>query len=341
MSASPSPLREEIRRLERLREERPGSLAFVRLAEAYRSAGEHDLALEVLEEGGESAPEHPAVDLVAARIHRDLGRREDERRALERVLEADPENRAARNALERLTGPGEREDEAPAAAPRSSARRASHSPEERDELLEQLGGVAREDWWNDDGAVQDGGPDVDDPPGSDRSEDGPVTETMARLYARQGLWEEAEAMYGELVERRSGDPRLARCLELVREREVPPRPPGGREPRGSGPAAPSSPSSSRSAGGPRRESPPGGPRAGAAAPNMRAHLRALLRGGGIAGSDRRSPGDGPARPVADRLGDRPEGSGDRPEGRREDRSAEEMEELLRRWQRAARRGRDE
>lgn len=349
MTSSPSPIREEIRRLERLREESPGSLAFVRLAEAYRAAGEHDLALTVLEEGRARAPDHPAIHLVAARVHHDRGRREEERAALERALAADPESEVARTALERLEGAGEdasegggsgRED----ADADSDGRRASHSPEERAQLLEQLGGMSREEWLEGESSG-DGGSDEGD---------GPVTETMARLYARQGLWEEAESVYRRLRrERPDDDEELSRALEAVRNREMPPEPDG----RGSRPARRRRTAGAGRAAG--QDEDPGEEEGEEAAepatrsedgapPTMRGHLRALLRGGG-ARPVRRSERSEPARPVADRVAPGPgrEGPGREGPAREEEREAgadgsdEEMEELLRRWQRAARGGTEE
>lgn len=309
----------------------------MRLAEAYRSAGEHRLALRVLEEGTEHGFDHPAVHLAAARVHRDLDRADDERAALERTLEADPEGPAAREAMSRLEDPArgtgdrsptESRTESPADPPADSAtgsRPASHSPEERAEILEKLGEVARDDWWS---GGKTSGEEGSSSEGSSREEDDdeePVTETMARLYARQGLWEEAEALYAQLVERRPEDPRLPGCLEQVREREVPPRPPGAR------PEPPRERGDGGDPGG--REVDPGD------GPTVRAHLRALLRGGG-ARPVRRPREPDAVRPVAETVRSRPGEERDRQEGDR-DREEGEMEELLRRWRRAARRGRDE
>lgn len=334
MTSSSSPLREEIRRLERLREEAPGSLAFVRLAEAYRGAGEHELALRVLEEGGADAPDHPAIHLVAARVHHDLGRREDERSALQRALEMDPENQVARKAMERLTDPADESSAGKAGPTAGAGRRASHSPEEREELLEQLGGVAGDNWWEEGRSDDDTGA-----PGTPPDdEQGPVTETMGRLYARQGLWDDAEAVYRRLLEERPEDSRLSQCLDSVRSREVPPRPHGraSQSPRrtnvGDGGA------SDRGGG---ESTVDREPETGGGAPTMRGHLRALLRGGG-ARPVRRNSGSESAPSVADRV-DPGAGAGetDRSEEAGEDGAEGEMEELLRRWQRAARRGREE
>lgn len=318
----PSPsLREEIRRLERLREEEPGGLAFARLAEAYRAAGRYELALEVLEEGIEEAPPHPAGHLVMARVHHDLRDPRRERRALERALEVDPGNTVARRSLadlEEESRPPETDADRPGEAPEDpkepegpegpgGPRRASHSPEERQELLEQLDRVSRADWWDRAGEGSGAG-------GASDGEEAVVTETMGHLYARQGLWEEAESVYRRLSRARPGDGRLARCLERVREREVPDRPPR-REPEPAG--------TPRAAGDVARPDPP--PAAGSEelagedAPTIRAHLRDLLRG---------------------RCGSREAG------GRHEDGSSGDdhgerdpaMDELVQRWRSAARKG---
>lgn len=347
VTTPPYPVREQIRRLERLREEAPGSLAFVRLAEAYRSAGESDLALRVLNEGRADAPEHPAIHLVAARIHHDRGQAGEERAALRRALELDPENEVAGKALQRLDDAAGESGGSDLDAG-SHVRRASHSPEERAELLEQLGGVAGSDWWEEDQG-RDG---TEGPPDGTGADHGPVTETMARLYARQGLWEEAETVYERLLEARPDDTRLARGLEAVRSQEVPPDP-GGEEttqdrPTTGGARGTDETARGTEAGGStvgRRDATPGdGP------PTMRRHLRALLRGGGArpvrrdsrsgpteSASERPAPESGRGRRRAETREEAPEE--DRRAG--EHGSEGEMEELLRRWQRAARRGREE
>lgn len=289
----------------------------MRLAEAYRSAGHHGLALDVLEDGLERGPSHPAGHLVMARVHHDLGNAGRERAALERALEIDSDHEIARKALDRVTGAGPSAADSGQGAPEGDeggdvgggTRPASHSREERAELLAELDEVAREDWWQDaDGDAAGGPPDEED--------DGEVvTETMARLYAHQDQWGEAEAVYRRLLARHPGDRRLERCLERVLEREVPDAPPGGNpasergvpEGRGSGTGSPKAGTESQPLG----------------SIGMGEHLRALLRGGG----SRRVR----HRPEEERRG--PGSGGEGPE--------KELEELLRRWRRAARKRREE
>lgn len=325
MTPPPSSLREEIRRLERLREEDPGGLAFARLAEAYRAAGRYELALEVLDEGIENAPAHPAGHLVMARVHHDLRDARRERRALERALEVDPGNSVALRALSELEEegqppesdadrPGEALDEPEERRGAEGPRRASHSPEERRELLEQLNRVSRADWWDQASEeVGDGGQPDDD--------GAVVTETMGRLYARQGLWEEAESVYRRLCQARPDEGRLARCLERVREQEVPDRPPR---------SEPEPPGTSRESGAtaPRERplSAGGGELDGTDAPTMRAHLRDLLRGRAREESASR---DESASSADGGDGGAGEGSGERDPA---------MDELLQRWRSAARKG---
>jgi tetratricopeptide (TPR) repeat protein len=96
------------------------------------------------------------------------------------------------------------------------------------------------------------------------------TETLATLYATQGLYREAVTIYEELVRRRPHDDALAERLRAARE-EL--EGDGGAEPSAAGDAWPTPGQEGTSPG----ESPSAGER-GPAEPPVREHLRALLSG---------------------------------------------------------------
>jgi tetratricopeptide (TPR) repeat protein len=91
--------REEITKLEALYADNPGGRVFVHLAEAYRKAGEHERAREVLAAGLSRHPDAASGHVVLGRVLADLGDHEEATAAYRRVLELDGGNLVALHAL--------------------------------------------------------------------------------------------------------------------------------------------------------------------------------------------------------------------------------------------------
>lgn len=249
-----------------------------------------------------------------ARLSREQGDAEQERQWIRKIRGAHPSaiepSDAAGAAGRRATEPeGDEGGSPPPASSRKSRsvreildrsagdepddppRSAAHSREERERLIEELSGVAHPGWWSDtggdggEGGGSEGG--ADGTAGVDREETGVVTPTMARLYAQQGYWDEAEALYEELTRRRPDDPALRHQLEEVRSREVPAAN-RGVDPGEVGDDAAREVEGDRTGTGAGREG-----RVEARAESMEEHLRSLLDG--RAGTDA-PPGGPQARP---------------------------------------------
>lgn len=92
----------EIERLYRRVREEPRSVAFVALADALRHEGRLAEGLRVLREGFRVHPDHPAGQMVLARIHVEIGNRPLALEVLADVVRTDPENLAAVAQLARL-----------------------------------------------------------------------------------------------------------------------------------------------------------------------------------------------------------------------------------------------
>lgn len=84
-------------------------------------------------------------------------------------------------------------------------------------LASEIAAMADEQWWSsageDSAEAGEGAGDADVDDDSDVA-----TETMAHLYAQQGLYEEAADVYRRLLERRPDDPELQARLEEMRRR---------------------------------------------------------------------------------------------------------------------------
>lgn len=86
---------DEVARLERLGAGDPRSPAFPALAEAHRRAGRAEVALKIAEEGLRQQPELVAGHMALALALLDLGRTEELRSRLARVLETVPDHALA------------------------------------------------------------------------------------------------------------------------------------------------------------------------------------------------------------------------------------------------------
>jgi tetratricopeptide (TPR) repeat protein len=244
---------DEIAKLERLYSENPEGRIFTHLAEAYRKAGELDRAAEVLRSGLERHPDYSSAHVVMGRVLVDQGRADDAEWEFRRVLELDPHNLVALRSLGDIARAEGRRDTAlehynrllevePAddqvrgyieeltAGQESGVGEGwGESPEVQawePELLmddqDQPADVAepaRDVEPADD--AEPAWPALDGP--ADEEEDEPLpppttmpgvmTETIARVYARQGLYDQAAEVYRELLRARPDDAGLREQLE--------------------------------------------------------------------------------------------------------------------------------
>lgn len=215
--------RDEISRLELLHAAHPDGLVFPHLADAYRRAGRFAQAESVLNAGLRRHADYSSAHVVLGRLRLDQGKRREAKRAFQRVLQLEPRNHVALEMLGRLAA----EEGRPEAALPYFRRLASVKPsEEVEEKISELEGRAAETRARSTPPA-DG---VDAGRSHDRDGDGDregatsalpepgevVTETMAELYMRQGLFERAAAVYRQLRERDPGNPRLEARLEEAR-----------------------------------------------------------------------------------------------------------------------------
>lgn len=270
---------EEIGRFEAQYRQNPVSLVFARLADAYRKAGDPERGLSVLAEGIERHPDYPSAHIVRARCLVDLDRPADAEESLRRVLELDGQNLVA---MRGLAGLAERRGD-PSEAMRWCEQIVALDPMnvEAETALARLRTVARtspprieplpaprEQWWSSpafqveaeedqepahDGAdpagVAGGAWWFEDPSEDDHSDDGDLlTRTMADLYVRQGLHEEAAAIYRELLADRPDDEGLRRALADAERRfdRSPTGEPTAAEAEPTAPAGPDEPAADES-----------------------------------------------------------------------------------------------
>lgn len=198
MADSPSALAAEIRKLEQKHEEDPEGRYFVPLANAYRQLGELEHAEVLLTDGLKLHPEYLSAHIVLGRCYLDRGALPAAEEEFRSVLAIDAQNLIALRTLGETAAEQGRLAEAErwyaellaADPPNEEARRALaelRDPEEasRDE----------------------------EPVGEGEGEDGEVvTETIAELYAQQGFYDHAAAVYHELLRRRGHTPEFARRL---------------------------------------------------------------------------------------------------------------------------------
>lgn len=242
---------DEIGRFEAQYRENPDSLVFARLADACRKAGDPERGLSILADGIGRHPDYPSAHIVRARCLVDLDRLAAAEASLRRVIELDAQNLVAIQGLANLA---ERRDD-PVEAVHWYERIAALDPMniEAAAALQRLRPAPppagseplpapSEEWWsspafqidseNDaagaDAALGPESPTEDDPgtawwfedPGEDEpADDGDVlTRTMAELYTRQGLLDEAAAIYRELLTDRPDDEGLRRALDDLERR---------------------------------------------------------------------------------------------------------------------------
>lgn len=247
--------RDEIAKLEALYAEHPEGRVFTHLAEACRKAGDLDRAREVLTEGIERYPEYSSAHVVLGRVLMDLEQHDEARAEFRRVLELDNHNLVAHRSLgdiARLEGrtedalehyhellelePSDHEvgaivsemSEGPA-VPASDA----GEPSEEDEWaltgdLESEGGAtevpdaedrpAEASPADSDAAAEVAAGEVEEPEAEGEEGVDVMTETIAQVYARQGLYDRAADVYRELVRGRPDDPELRERLAEMEEK---------------------------------------------------------------------------------------------------------------------------
>jgi len=199
----------EIRRFEEQYAENPESFVFARLADAHRKAGNSARALEILEQGLERHPDYLSAHIVCARCLMDLGRAGEATAAWTRVLDLDQHNVVALRELAELAlEANQRED-----ALRWSERLLQIDPLNEDAL--RLAAAAT-DAGSSSGTPSVGRSSLESAEASLPHDLGLITETMAALYLKQRLYEEAAEIYWELVKRHPADPALRERLAQAR-----------------------------------------------------------------------------------------------------------------------------
>ncbi len=200
----------EIRRFEEQYAENPESFVFARLADAHRKAGNSARALEILEQGLERHPDYLSAHIVYARCLMDLGRAGEAAAAWTRVLDLDQHNLVALRELAELA----LEANQPEDVLRWSERLLQIDPLNED--AERLAAAAADAGSRTSGTPSVGGSSLESAEASLPHDLGLITETMAALYLKQGLYEEAAEIYWELVKRRPADPALRERLTEAR-----------------------------------------------------------------------------------------------------------------------------
>jgi tetratricopeptide (TPR) repeat protein/CheY-like chemotaxis protein len=272
--------RDEISRLELLHAAHPEGLVFPHLADAYRRAGRYSQAEGVLTAGLRNHSDYSTAHVVLGRLRLDQGKEGEAEEAFRRVLELDPDNHVAMEYLATLSLDQGRVDEALSQTRRLARVKPTQEVHQRLRELEARAARAAP-------AAPDPAPNRPDRPerggpgevetggpmplrraatnGAGLPEPGEVvTETMAELYARQGLYERAARVYRQLLERAPDDRRLMAKLRAAESQVRPaPRaggdedgPTGSQRPTPAGPPAAAPPATPPPRAAPPRERPP-------------------------------------------------------------------------------------
>lgn len=255
--ASDSNGSDEIGRFEAQYRENPDSLVFARLADACRKKGDPERALSILADGIGRHPDYPSAHIVRARCLVDLDRLADAEASLRRVVELDGQNLVAIQGLANLAERRDDPIEAvrwyeqiatldPMNVEAAAAlARLRPTPPPPSSGLEPLPAPS-EEWWSSPAfqieeevdavppapaepatiAEPEGPPQeesrtawwFEDPGEDEPADDGDLlTRTMAELYTKQGLLDEAAAIYRELLNDRPEDETLRRALDELQQ----------------------------------------------------------------------------------------------------------------------------
>ncbi len=190
----------EIEQLLRRAESEPRTHTFARLADLYRQAGERERALSVIRDGLREHPYYLDARLLHARVLLEIGNDEAAGIEFEHILTLDPANPLACMALgvERVeTKPG--------------GAGASASTDDWLEALEATWRSAEADSRPATGGEGKGAAPVP-------TEKGIETSTLAGLYASQGLFDRAVAVYEQMLSRNPDDADLGAALARMRRR---------------------------------------------------------------------------------------------------------------------------
>lgn len=350
MAADSTP-EEEVRRLERHYSVNPEGLVFARLADAYRRCGRLERSLELLREGLERHPDYTTGHLIEGRTLREADRPDEAAESFRRVLGLDAGNLVALRSLaelaaergdmaeadrwadrleqadpftsfdpaevaararasedeESVQSAGEAESPGPGAAEGEREDVGADGPTDlpgEEGLASEIAAMADDQWWS--SSEEDRAATGDAADGSDVA-----TETMAHLYAQQGLYEEAADVYRRLVERRPDDEKLRDRLEEMARRAGGQGQDAAGQGRGAPPADEAPPADARDPS--RGESAASGEEAAGSGPavSAREHFRALLRGGARPAGEGAGEGDEAVPGAADHVaaGDRREAAG--------------------------------
>lgn len=185
----------EIEQLLRRGESEPRTYTFARLAELYRQAGERERALSTIRDGLRKHPYYLDARLLHARVLLELGDEEAARIEFEHILTLDPANPLACIAL----GVERVETEADGSGAAAST----------DGWLEAL----EETWRSDEGDARPAPKGAAPVPAK-----GIETSTLAGLYASQGLFDRAIAVYEQMLSRNPDDAELMAAIAEVRRR---------------------------------------------------------------------------------------------------------------------------
>lgn len=189
----------EIEQLLRCGESEPRTHTFVRLADLYRQAGERERALSVIRDGLREHRYYLDARLLHARVLLELGDEEAARTEFEHILTLDPANPLACIAL----GVERVETTADGSGAAASA----------DGWLEAL-----EETWRSDEADAQSAPTGAATGAAPVPTKGIETSTLAGLYASQGLFDRAIAVYEQMLSRHPDDAGLIASLADMRRR---------------------------------------------------------------------------------------------------------------------------
>ncbi len=226
--------RDEISRLELLQAAHPDGLVFPHLADAYRRAGRYAQAETVLSAGLRRHSDYSSAHVVLGRLRLDQGKHSEAEQAFRRVLELDPQNQVAMESLGQVSLEQGRIEEALVQFRRLARLKPTDEIRDRVRELEERVAELRQDGRSGppatgaEPAVVDSGvpgngagvghPAATDPVDAEVAEPSEamepsdpgdvVTETMAELYARQGLHQRAASVFRQLLQRSPDDVRL-------------------------------------------------------------------------------------------------------------------------------------
>lgn len=205
MTEVPAELQIEIDKLERKHAENPDGRFFVPLANAYRRAGDGETAERLLRTGVARHPGYLSARIVLGRCLADRGAIAEAEDEFRYVVSEDPQNVVALRTLAELARQEGHIDEAFGWYHELLA--VDPQNDEARKALDELQATA-----------QSG--EEEQPLAESEAESGDeaevplevVTETIAELYARQGLHDRAAAVYRELIRRKGSEPALERRL---------------------------------------------------------------------------------------------------------------------------------